>query len=64
MISHFVSQFSFHSELFQTGLSIFTIHCKVLLTHWYLIVESQHWKRQKNLHNLFKVNNKDTGTTF
>ena len=49
MISYFVSQFRFHGELFQTGLSIFTVHCKVSLTQWYLIVEIQHWKHRKNM---------------
>ena len=28
-----------------------------------LLVYSQHWKHQKNVLNLFKVNNKDTRTT-
>ena len=29
----------------------------------HLLVQNQQWKHQKNIWNLFKVNNKDTGTT-
>ena len=37
-----------------------TYHCALvlLLTFWYLLVQDQQWKRQKNVLNLFKVNNK------
>ena len=30
---------------------------------WYLLVLSPHWKHQNNVWNLFKVINRDTGTT-
>ena len=29
----------------------------------HLLVHSQQWKHHNNVRNLFKVNNKDTGTT-
>ena len=30
---------------------------------WHLLVQSQQWKNQKNVLDLFEVNTKDTGTT-
>ena len=39
-------------------LSLFKLQRLILNRH--LIVRSQQWKRQHNLHNLVKVNNKGT----
>ena len=40
-----------------------SFNCRYIVTSWYLFVQSQQWKHQNNMRNLFKVNRKDTRTT-
>ena len=40
-----------------------SFNCRYIVTSWYLLVQSQQWKHQNNMRNLFKVNRKDTRTT-
>ena len=57
IISHHLMEFQRHFRLLRTLQEGWP------RTSWHLLVQSQHWKHQNNVWNLYKVNNKDTRAT-
>ena len=43
--------------------NIYQVFYILPMPSWHLLVQSQQWKHQNNVWNMFKVNNKDTKTT-